>query len=310
MVQTRYHLLLVKKLRGCMMLKFNEIFLNYKSNLLLAGIAVLGILLIVVIHLPGNTKIALPIGQSAKNIIKVALCNNNAEVLIAPAQLIMDNVQHEVAFEEALYKFGGTRQIIKLPKNVTQSQARLLIYAHNIAKADGHRDPAVLQGIIWQESKAGGFAGHEVAGDEYGLRVGKRYYGVGQIKVNAAKDVFKRFPNSFPGFYKPSRRVKLANGRIRRIPGVYLKTEEEIIAHLIMDKKFNVRVASKYLWILGHNEKRGYSRPTNFGVTAYNRGLSRAIGTDYNNWHYTVAVNKYRKNFLKKFNKENKTYLD
>ena len=48
-----------------------------------------------------------------------------------------------------------------------------------------------------ERSKAGGYPGHEVAGDEYGLKVGKRYYGIGQIKVAAARDVFRRFPTEF-----------------------------------------------------------------------------------------------------------------
>lgn len=195
----------------------------------------------------------------------------------------------------------------------TVEQADLLIYAYNVAKSDGHRDPTVLQGLIWQESHAGGYEGHEVAGDEYGLRVGKRYYGIGQIKVAAAKDVFKRFPDEFSNFYEAPRKVLLANGKTKRIPGRYLMTDEEIIAHLIIDKKFNIRVASKYLWMMGRREKRGkptYVRPTNFAITAYNRGVGNTFNTDYNNWHYTVSVNKYRTTWIPVFNEANKTRLD
>lgn len=195
----------------------------------------------------------------------------------------------------------------------TVEQAELLIYAYNIALNDGHKDPTVLQGLIWQESHAGGYAGHEVAGDEYGLRVGKRYYGVGQIKVDAAKDVFKRFPDEFPNFYEKPKKVVLASGKTKWVPGRYLMTDEEIIAYLITDKKFNIRVASKYLWIMQHREKNGkitLVRPVNYAITAYNRGLGNTYKTDYDNWHYTVSINGYRTTWIPLFNEANKTHLE
>ena len=196
------------------------------------------------------------------------------------ADLIMGE---EVAPEPPTPKY----EFIKIPETMNASQAALLKYAYEVAEADGHKDPSVLQGLIWQESKAGGYPGYEVAGDEYGLRVGKRYYGVGQIKVSAAKDVFKRFPDDFPGFDK--------------------MVDDEIIAYLIMDKKFNIRVASKYLWIMTHRERKDsvFVRPTNYAITAYNRGLGNTYDTDYNNWHYTVSVHKHKDTFIKKFNLAN-----
>ena len=200
------------------------------------------------------------------------------------------------------------------PRDMTTAeQAELLIYAYNTAQADGFEDPTYLQALIWQESHAGGYEGHEVAGDEYGLRVGKRYYGVGQIKVNAAKDVFKRFPDEFPNFYQKPKKVILANGKIKRIKGRYLMTDEEIIAFLITDKKFNIRVASKYLWIMQHKTRKGkvvYVRPIDYAVTAYNRGLGNTYKTEYKKWHYTVSINEYRTTWLPKFNQANITHLD
>lgn len=208
--------------------------------------------------------------------------------------------------KEPVYKTSG------ISADIDEDQAELLIYAYNTAKADGHKDPTFLQGLIWQESHAGGFPGHEVAGDEYGLSVGKRYYGIGQIKVAAAKDVFKRFADEFPNFYEKSKRIPLADGTVKTIPGRYLMTDDQIIAYLITDKKFNIRVASKYLWMMQHKEQDGeivYVRPINYAVTAYNRGLGNTYDTDYNNWHYTVAINKYRKTWIPKFNEANKQYL-
>lgn len=169
-----------------------------------------------------------------------------------------------------------------LSKKINMPQAKLLKYAFEIAKEDGHADPSILQGLIWQESHAGGYPGYEVAGDEAGLAVGKRYYGIGQIKVAAARDVFRHFPDDFPGMVD--------------------RTAEYIIAKLITDHKFNIRVASKYLWLMQHNKQTNFIRPTNYAITAYNRGLGNTYDTDYNNWHYTVSVHKHKDTFIKEFN--------
>jgi len=238
----------------------------------------------------------------------ISYCGTYAEVIMTPLNLMM--IGKGESYQENLYSYKGERHIVSLPRSIDREQADMLLYAYDVAKADGHREPAVLQGLIWQESKAGGYKGHEVAGDEAGLKFGKRYYGVGQIKVAAAQDVFKRFPNDFPGFYQPRIREKQANGTMKTVQkAAYLKTNEEIIAHLIMDKKFNIRVASKYLWMMGRNEKRNYVRPTNFAITAYNRGLGGALGSEYNDWHYTVAVNKHKDTFLKEFNNINNPHV-
>jgi len=178
-------------------------------------------------------------------------------------------------------------QFVLTPELIDSEQATLLKYAYDVAKLDGHKDPTILQGLIWQESKAGGYRGYEVAGDEYGLGVGKRYYGIGQIKVAAARDVFKRFPTDFKKYKS--------------------MTDDEVIAYLITDAKFNIRVASKYLWMMGHKEtkSRTFVRPTNYAITAYNRGLGNTYNTDYNNWHYTVSVHKHKNTFIKQFNLAN-----
>jgi hypothetical protein len=222
--------------------------------------------------------------------------------------MVVPDVDETTDFQDELYKFEGERNLVTIPK-INDEQAALLEYAYHVAKLDGHKDPSILQGLIWQESKAGGYPGFEVAGDEYGLRVGKRYYGVGQIKVAAAKDVFRRFPDEFPGFWQPPIREAAKNGSTRLVSnGKYLKTDEEIIAHLIMDDEFNIRVASKYLWIMQHKEKSKkvvFKRPINYAITAYNRGLGNTYNTDYDNWHYTVSVHKHKDTFIKEFNLAN-----
>ena len=198
---------------------------------------------------------------------------------------------NQTNYQELLYTYVGDRDDIKLPPNITEKQAELLIYAYKVGKEIGLRDPSILQGIIWQESHAGGLPGHDVAGDEYGLPVGKRYYGIGQIKVSAARDVFKEFPDDFPNFNEKT-------------------SDEEIIAHLIMDPKFNIRVAGRYLYMVGHRNANGRPRPINFMITAYNQGVGGAARINWNYWHYTVAVNKHRKKIMKKFNMANQDLLE
>lgn len=145
---------------------------------------------------------------------------------------------------------------VKLPANPTNRQAQLLALAYDTAKRDGHRYPQLLQGIILQESRAGEMKRYKVAGEENGLPVNKRYYGVSQIKLSAARDVLNRFPYMWDRFHFQTR------------------TDEEVIAKLIENDAFNIAVASKYLLIL---RDAGYTTPHALAI-AYNRGPSGARG--------------------------------
>lgn len=154
---------------------------------------------------------------------------------------------------------------IKLPKVMTSQQKELLNYAYEIAKADGMKQPQYLQGIIMQESKAGGMAEFRVAG--LTNKPGDRYFGIGQIKLSAAKAVMQKHPEMWKH--------------------LQTNTEEELQARLILDDKFNIRVASKYLLLMGIN------KDATFATTAYNRGAGGATQVDPATWHYTVAVKQH-----------------
>ena len=158
---------------------------------------------------------------------------------------------------------GGTPIMsIKLPEKMTSRQAELLSFAYNVAKSDGFSEPKYLQGIILQESNAGNMGQFRVAG--LTNAVGDRYFGIGQIKMVAAKAVMKRYPELWS--YLDTR------------------TDEELQARLIVDDKFNIRIASKYALLMGINKD-----PT-FAITAYNRGPGGAKLVDPNTHHYTVKV--------------------
>lgn len=169
---------------------------------------------------------------------------------------------------------GGTKNVLVLPPNLTPKQGELLTFAYRVAKADGHRHPENYQGLLYQESKAGGMKGYQVAGQEFGLGPMKRYYGVPQIKLAAAKDVLKKYP----------------------VLGAF-RTDEEIIAKLITDDKWSIRVGSKYFKMVGENP------------VAYNRGEAGAVGIDPSTNAYAVKVALHTKTVVKYLNSKNSDAL-
>lgn len=167
---------------------------------------------------------------------------------------------------------GGSDAAILIPDNLSNDQRRILNFAYKTSKEDGHKHPELLQAIILQESKAGGMKSYKVGGQEFGLKSNERYYGVSQIKLSATRDVLKVFPELM-------HKHKLQTD-----------TDEEIIAHLIMNDEFNIEIASKYLILIGRHNK-----DTNFIIAAYNKGVggARIIGEDIINLDYVKKVKMF-----------------
>jgi LysM repeat protein len=157
---------------------------------------------------------------------------------------------------------------VPLPEAPTRRQSALLSQAYQIAQQDGLRIPQLLQGILIQESKAGGMESYKVAGQEQGLPTNLRYYGVCQVKLAAAHDVLRQHPEMWTKF------------------GFHTHTDEEVIAKLIDDDTFNLSVASKYLLILN---QYGYHTAAALAV-AYNRGPGGARGVDVHTDSYAGGV--------------------
>lgn len=172
----------------------------------------------------------------------------------------------------------GSGLVVPLPANLTPKQKHILTLAYQTAAADGHKYPQLLQGIILQETKAGGMKSYKVAGNEFGLKPNARYYGVAQLKLSATRDVLAKWPELWDDF---------------EFQG---KTDEEVIAKLIENERFNIAVASKYILIL---KSRGYTNPAAIAA-AYNKGPTgaRRINTAEDN--YSKAVNKHIKNLQTK----------
>ena len=156
-------------------------------------------------------------------------------------------------------KNGGKPYTSLVPKDLSIKQQELLSFAHDVAVKDGHKHPEYVQGIIMQESKAGKMSAWRVAGPEK-----EQYFGLGQVKLVAAKAVMSKFPEMW----------KYLN----------TKTDQELQARLIVDDEFNVRVTSKYALMMGVNEN------PNFAITAYNQGPGGAQLVNVSTWDYTIKV--------------------
>ena len=201
-------------------------------------------------------SLALIIGASSWKLLEPTLAQNGTAVI---SSMSSDNQ-------------NGSKPIsIKLPDNLTKKQFEMLNFAYDVAKSDGFKEPKYLQGLIMQESKAGGMSSFRVAG--LTNAVGNRYFGIGQIKLQAAKAVMNRFPDMWKH--------------------LDTKTDEELQARLIVDDKFNVRVASKYALIMGINEN-----PTK-ALTAYNVGPGGVLTVDTTTHPYTQKVKGYAEKFAK-----------
>lgn len=192
-------------------------------------------------------SLSLIVGTASWKLLEPSLAKNGTAVI---SSMSSDN------------KNGSKPISIKLPDNLTKKQFEMLNFAYDVAKSDGFKEPKYLQGIIMQESKAGSMNSFRVAG--LTNAIGNRYFGIGQIKLAAAKAVMSRFPDMWKH--------------------LDTKTDEELQARLIIDDQFNVRVASKYALIMGINENPAKA------ITAYNVGPGGAQTVDASSHAYTTQV--------------------
>lgn len=157
---------------------------------------------------------------------------------------------------------------------LTTEQVDLLKVAYEIGLQDGGLTHAqLLQSTLLQESIAGqlGRVGHRTA------PVGKRSYGVMQVKVSAALDVLQIYPTL---------------GQFR--------TDEDLIVRLMTDDEFNIRVASKFLLYM--REKTGNDSEA---LVAYNIGLRAARRfVDHADFRYVKNVTRYFVDVVRPFNRK------
>lgn len=192
--------------------------------------------------------------------------------IISGIQEINTHSQKDIVKAEKVSTIKSTSLIISkvLTDNISTDvlpikQKQILSFAYSIAKQDGINHPEFLQGILMKESGICNAKHFRVAGPSN--KPSSRYFGCGQIKLAAAKSVMNRFPNLWK----------------------YLetKTDEELQARLILDDRFNVRITSKYIIMMGINDNPDRA------ITAYNVGLGAVDKIDINNFEYTNSVKSY-----------------
>jgi hypothetical protein len=159
----------------------------------------------------------------------------------------------------------------------TDNQVDLLTFALETAKSDGHKNPSYILGILMQESKAGETKDFRVSGSP--KSISSRVFGIAQIKLAAALAVMKRWPEMWSF--------------------LDTHTNEELQARLILDDRFNIRVASKYALLMGMNDH------PNKAIASYNLGQGGVEFVNPKTYKYTIAVKKHAAR-IEKFTQGNK----
>lgn len=153
-----------------------------------------------------------------------------------------------------------------------EEQLRVLELARVVGEEIGM--PETIQAIALQETMLGTF-GNKV-GDR-NLPVGKRSYGVAQVKVATARYVMHRYPELKDEYFgdRPLRSV----------------TDEEFIVLLMTDDEACIVLAAQYFV---HNLKLAKAKPGSAwsrAVMAYNQGWGRAKNAENpRNFEYVQAI--------------------
>ena len=192
-----------------------------------------------------------------------------------------------IALAEARTVRAPPPPIVTKPVSVSNSkyneeQIRLLTLAHEIGLTVGF--PETVQAILIQETLAGAY------GDRIGdtnLPLGKRSYGVMQMKVATARGILKKYP-TLVGTYFPKRKV------LKKV------RDEEIIIKLIQNDIFAIKLAA--LNVAYHRER---SKSWAVAVVAYNTGQGRANKIKNHREHiYFKHIVRRITNEVRPFNKK------
>lgn len=176
--------------------------------------------------------------------------------------LMPEPTANVVLAEKSSVILGGQAAVV-VPADLSVAQHQVLNVAYEIAKADGHKDPALVQGVILQETHAGGLASYKVAGNK-----GDEYFGLGQLKLGAVRDVMAKWPGLWTKYKFQTR------------------TDDELKANLILNARFNIECTSKYLRLL----QLTYGFTGRELVNAYNRGPGGVKAIDNSDFHYAIGV--------------------
>lgn len=155
--------------------------------------------------------------------------------------------------------------ILLSPPSAWSSQELSEDEIYRIAYEEGLKvgHPETMVAIAYHETRGGSYKStpQGVVGDSF-ARFGQRCYGVMQIKIQAARDVLKRYPNlgAFP-------------------------TDEHLLVALLTDPVFNIRVAALYFQMQIQRFRHWRT-----ALVAYSAGPQNAkIGRDPQNYADQIA---------------------
>jgi hypothetical protein len=168
-----------------------------------------------------------------------------------------------VVIGEKQEKILGNSIAIVLPTNIATKQAKLLSIAYKVAKGEGFKNPEIVQGILLQETYAGGMKKYKVANPGPDA-----YFGPMQIKLGAARDILALNPQLYAKY------------------DFHTRTDDEVKANLILNDNFNIEVAAKYIRLL----QTQYHLSGRELVNAYNRGPTGVKSVDSNSFHYAIGA--------------------
>ena len=215
-------------------------------------------------------------GVGSVSATQVEACNDDTaeaaeadgSLSIAQGSIVREVTKEEVPAPDFQLFWNGLNKTW-----LSDEQMALLNKAYEIGFQDGgHEHAEIVQAVLLQETIAGqlGRIGHLTA------PVGKRSYGVMQVKVSAARDVLRHFKGEFGRF----------------------KADEQLIAQLMMDDEFNLRMGSKFLLHLAPKAKSVEKM-----LVAYNIGLraSRSVNKP-GEFKYVVRTMNNLNKVVKPFN--------
>lgn len=169
------------------------------------------------------------------------------------------------------------------------NQVKLMKIAYNVGSEYGIAE--VMQGILLQETIAGRF-GNRIGGVSEGLAVGKRYYGVTQMKISAVEDALKTYPSYIKKYFGN-----------RNLPQI---ADEEIINKLMSNDEFAIRMASLYF-----NKYKKQAADTAEAIAMYNRGPTGAKQlANPATFFYVEGVQDHIKYNVKRFNQKYLAHID
>lgn len=190
-----------------------------------------------------------PYSLAAKNAAK------NAE-RCPPVSLTINSVDYNVGSNDGETEQNIAVTIIKNQGRNTRynpEQRKLITLAYHVGKRIGY--PETIQAILIQETRAGAF-GNRIG--DTNLPMGKRSYGVMQMKVATARGILKIHPSMVTANFPARKSLK----RVR---------DEEIIIKLIQNDVFSLQLAA-----FNFADHRKKSKSWSQSVVAYNTGQGAA----------------------------------